>query len=133
MRGASGGPFPPLLFETFFLRRSILSHSTEPTVVVQKAYDWTLWIIPKVQKFPKSFQISIGHRLVDASIELQMNLVDATYQVRNAGSLGAAVREVNRIRYLMRLAKDLRVVNIAAYEFASKAHPTEPRPLGSGL
>jgi hypothetical protein len=78
-------------------------------VVVQKAYDWALWIIPKVEKFPKSFKFSIGQSLVTASIELLMNLVDATYQARNAGSLGAAVREVNRIRYLMRLAKDLRV------------------------
>ena len=98
-----------------------MSQSTEPAVVVQKAYDWTLWLIPKVEKFPKSYRFLIGQSLVAASIELLMNLVDATYQVRNAGSLGAAVREVNRIRYLMRLAKDLRVINIAAYEFASKA------------
>jgi hypothetical protein len=48
-----------------------------------------------------------------------MNLVDATYQSRNAGSLGAAVREVNRIRYLARLAKDLRVLNIDGHEFAA--------------
>jgi len=27
--------------------------SNEPAVVVQKAYDLTLWIIPKVEKFPK--------------------------------------------------------------------------------
>jgi len=94
---------------------------TEPTVVVQKAYDWALWIIPKVEKFPKSYRFSIGQTLVASSIELLMNLVDATYQSRNAGSLGAAVREANRIRYLMRLAKDLRVINLAAHEFASKA------------
>ena len=98
-----------------------MSQSTEPAVVVQKAYEWTLWIIPKVEKFPKSFRFTIGQTLVTSSIELLMNLVDATYQTRNAGSLGAAVREVNRIRYLMRLAKDLRVVNIAAYEFGAKA------------
>jgi hypothetical protein len=68
-------------------------------VVVQKAYDWALWIIPKVEKFPKSYRFSIGQSLVTASIELLMDLVDASYQTRNAGSLGAAVREVNRIRY----------------------------------
>ncbi len=65
-----------------------------------------------MEKFPKSYRFSIGQSLVTASIELLMDLVDATYQVRNAGSLAAAVREVNRIRYLVRLAKDLRVINL---------------------
>jgi four helix bundle protein len=106
---------------------------TEPAVVVQKAYDWALWIIPKVEKFPKSYRFSIGQSLVAASIELLMNLVDATYQARNAGSLGAAVREVNRIRYLVRLAKDLRVINLAAHEFASKAMDEVGRMTGGWL
>ncbi len=98
-----GGPFPP--------NENFLQH-TEPGIVVQKAYDWSLWIIPKVEKFPKSLRFSIGQNLVTSSIELLMNLVDATYQSRNSGSLGAAVREVNRTRYLLRLAKDLRTLNL---------------------
>jgi hypothetical protein len=113
MRGVRGDTSP--LGEVF------LSTRTEPAVVVQKAYDWALWIIPKVENFPKSYRFSVGQRLVTASIELLMNLVDATYQTRNAGSLAAAVREVNRIRYLVRLAKDLRVINLAGHEFAGKA------------
>ena len=64
---------------------------TEPAVVVQKAYDLTLWILPNVEKFPKSYCFSIGQSLVSASVELLMNLVDATYQTRNAGSLAAEV------------------------------------------
>ena len=38
-------------------------------MVVQKAYDWTLWIIPKVEKFRKSYRFSIGQSLVTASLE----------------------------------------------------------------
>ncbi len=106
---------------------------TEPAVVVQKAYDWALWIIPKVEKFPKSYRFSIGQSLVAASIELLMNLVDATYQVCNAGSLGAAVREVNRIRYLVRLAKDLRVINLKSHEYAAKAMDEVGRMAGGWL
>jgi four helix bundle protein len=93
----------------------------EPTMVVQKAYDWTLWIIPKVERFPKSQRYSIGEHLVRASIDLLLYLVDATYQSRNSGSLHSAVREVNRIRYLVRLAKDLRLITIDSHEFAAKA------------
>jgi len=88
--GPGGDPSPP--GEIF------LKPVHEPAIVVQKAYDWALWIIPKVEKFPKSFRFSLGQSLVTASLELLMDLVDATYQSRNAGSLGAAGREVNRIR-----------------------------------
>lgn len=106
---------------------------TEPAIVVQKAYDWTLWIIPKVEKFPKSHRFALGEYIVRASIELLLNLVDATYQTRNAGSLGAAVREVNRVRYLVRLSKDLRLLNIDSHEFASKAIDEIGRMTGGWL
>lgn len=68
-----------------------------------------------------------------ASIELLMNLVDATYQARNAGSLAAAVREVNRIRYLVRLAEALRVINLAGHEFAAQAMDEVGRMAGGWL
>jgi len=98
-----------------------------------KAYDWVVWIVPKVEKFPKFSRFSIGQSLLASSLELLMNLVDATYEARNAGSLKAAVREVNRIRYLMRLAKDLRIVNIDSHEFAAKSLDEVGRMTGGWL
>jgi len=92
---------------------------TEMATVVQKAYDWNLWILPKVEKFPKSYRFSVGQNLVQTSLDLLMNLVDATYQARNANTLAAAVRNVNKARYLVRLAKDLKLLNIAGYEYAA--------------
>ena len=92
---------------------------TEMSVVVQKAYDWNLWILPKVEKFPKSYRFSVGHNLVTTSLDLLMNLVDASYQSKNGNTLASAVRNVNRARYLVRLSKDLHLINISGYEFAA--------------
>ena len=92
----------------------------EMAVVVQKAYDWNLWILPKVEKFSKSYRFSIGQNLISTSLDLLMNLVDATYQSKNSGTLAAAVRNVNRARYLVRLSKDLQLLNIGGYEFAAQ-------------
>ena len=44
------------------------------------------------EKFPRSYRFSIGDNLVAASLDLLMNLVDASYQSRNTGPLAAAVR-----------------------------------------
>jgi hypothetical protein len=66
----------------------------EPAVVVQKAYEWNLWVIPKAEKFPRSYRFTLGERLVGSSLALLLHLVDASYQARNAASLGAAAREV---------------------------------------
>jgi hypothetical protein len=32
---------------------------TEMALVVQRAYDWNLWILPKVEKFPKTHRFSV--------------------------------------------------------------------------
>ena len=93
---------------------------TELAVVVQKAYDWNLWVLPKVEKFPKSYRFLVGQNLVSSSMDLLMNLVDASYQSRNTTALAAAVRNVNRVRHLVRISKDLRLMNLNAYEFASR-------------
>jgi four helix bundle protein len=93
---------------------------TEMAVVVQKAYDWNLWILPKVEKFSKAYRFSIGQQLVQSSLDLLMNLVDASYQAKNNSTLASAVRNVNRVRYLIRLSKDLMLISESAYEFASK-------------
>ena len=72
-------------------------------VVVQKAYEWNLWIHPHVHKFSRDYRFSLGQQLLDSSLSLLMHLVAATYQSRNATPLSAAMRDVNRLRYLIRL------------------------------
>jgi len=106
---------------------------SEPAVVAQRAYDWALWVIPKAEKFPKSFRFTLGDSLVKSSLELLLNLVDATYQTGNLESLESASREINRIRYLVRLAKDLRVITIDNHEFSALAMDEIGRMTGGWL
>jgi hypothetical protein len=42
-----------------------MSHATreEPAVVVGKAYDFTLWLLPKTEKFARSYSLGIGDGL----------------------------------------------------------------------
>jgi hypothetical protein len=75
----------------------------------------------------------LGDSLVKSSMELLLSLVDASYQASNVNSLEAASREINRIRYLVRLAKDLRVITIDNHEFGALAMDEIGRMTGGWL
>jgi hypothetical protein len=49
----------------------------EPAVVVGKTYDLLLWLLPKAEKFPRSYRFSVGDRLVGNGLDLLLILVAA--------------------------------------------------------
>ena len=71
-----------------------MSEPADLAVVVQKAYEFNLWMLPHAEKFPRTYRLSLGQNLVEGSLGLLMNLVDATYQGRNAAPLAAAMRDI---------------------------------------
>jgi hypothetical protein len=93
---------------------------SEPAVVVLKVYDLLLWLLPKAEKFPRSFRFSVGERLVGAGLDLLIMLVEAAYTSDKAQLLEAANRKTNALRYLLRLAKDLRLMNLDSFAFAAQ-------------
>ena len=93
--------------------------SDEPAIVVGRAYDFTLWLLPKAEKFSRSYRFSVGDRLVATTLDLLLLLVEASYTARKAHLLQQAVAKVNAVRYLLRLAKDLRLLSVDSYGFAS--------------
>lgn len=92
----------------------------EPPVVVGKAYDFALWMLPKVEKFPRSYKFSVGDRLADGALDILSLLVEAGYTREKRATLEQVNRNVNVVRYLLRLAKDLRLLSQDAYAFASE-------------
>ena len=117
-----------------FFWRSFLSDKGNPeiAVVVTKAYDLNLWLFPKVEKLPKSYRFSLGQRMIDSSLELLLSLVEAAYRSDKGASLRNASARTNGLRYMLRLAKDLHVITLDAYGFASeRAHGRGRRAISS--
>src|SRR6266849_2691000 len=96
------------------------SANKDVTIVVAKAYDLTLWVLPKVEKLPKSYRFTLGQRLMDASLDLLLALVEAAYRRDKGAALRTASARVNALRYLLRLAKDLGWITLDSYSFASE-------------
>ena len=46
-------------------------------LVVAKAYDFVLWLLPKVENFSRSYRFTVGERLTAQGIDLLTTLVEA--------------------------------------------------------
>ena len=44
----------------------------ESAVVVGKAYDFVLWLLPKVEKFSRSYRLSVGAKRADRGATLTL-------------------------------------------------------------
>jgi four helix bundle protein len=91
----------------------------EAPPVIQKTYEFVLWLVKKVEGFPRSHRFTVGDRLTSTSLDLLSALVEAAYSKEKEPRLEAASRSVNSIRYLLRLAKDLKLISVDSYGFSA--------------
>ena len=65
-----------------------MEKETSAPIAVGKAYDFILWLLPKVEGFPRSFRFTVGDRLTLTGLDLLMLLVEATYSSSKERHLG---------------------------------------------
>ena len=107
--------------------------STEPPVVVQRSFDFSLWLIRKVEKFPRSFRFSVGDRVIARSLDLMETLTEAAYTANKSPLLERANRLVNALRLLVRLTVELNLLSGDSHEFASKSLEEIGRMIGGWI
>jgi len=89
-------------------------------IAVTKVYDFVLWLLPKVENFPRAHRFTVGERLSTDGLELLTTLVEAAYSRDKDELLQRANRKINSTRYLLRLAKDLKLMSMDAYGFSAE-------------
>ena len=75
--------------------------------VIQRCYDLILWLQPRVQKLPREARFGLGVRIETALYELLELLIEARYAPPATEALRLAGVRVERLRYQMRLLRDL--------------------------
>ena len=48
--------------------------------IVTKAYDFTQWLLPRVQDFPRSSRFILGDRLIATMLDILEGLVEASHR-----------------------------------------------------
>ncbi len=79
-----------------------------------------LWLIPAVKKFPLSQKFLLGDRMQTRALDVQESLIEATHSRNPTPHLLACNQRLEKLRFLFRLAMDLRYLELSRYEFAAR-------------
>ena len=88
----------------------------EPPVLLVKWYDVTKWLLGRVDSFPKNQRFIFGQRIADRTLNVLEVLVEAAYSHRKADLLARANRDIEVLRWLIRMAMDRKLLTPRQYE-----------------
>jgi len=97
---------------------------------LEAMYRFLLWLVPAVEKFPRSQKFLLGDRIQSTAIEVLERLVEATYTRERMALLAQANLGIEKLRFLFRLSMDLRHLDLARYEHAARALDEVGRMVG---
>lgn len=85
-------------------------------------YDYSKWLLERVDSFPKNQRFIFGTRLADAALNIMELLVEASYTRRKAKAnlLHRANVKLEQLRWLTRLAKDRKVISPRQYGYSAE-------------
>jgi len=88
---------------------------------LSKTYDLIAWMVPTLEKFPKSQRFLLGDRIQSVLLDILEHLIRAAYSKNKENALREANLKLETVRYLVRLTKELKYLSIKRYEFASRS------------
>lgn len=91
-----------------------------------KWYDYTKWVLDRVDTFPKNQRFVLGTRLADGVLTVMETLAEAAY-ARGAAKvelLGQANRRIESVRWLIRIAKDRNLLSSAHRRCLARKTPS---------
>jgi len=89
-------------------------------VIFQKVYDLILWMYPLINKFPKKQRFVLGQQIENTILEILKGIIEANQERDKLAYLKKISVELDKLRILVRLSKDLRFISIRQYSFAAE-------------
>lgn len=95
------------------------ARQTSPAL--EKMYQFLLWLIPTVEKFPRNYKFMLGDRLHCTALDVLEGLIEATYTRNRLKILEGVNLGLEKLRIFFRLANELKVLDVRRYEHAARA------------
>ena len=94
-------------------------------------YRLILWLVPTLERFPRSQKFLLGDRIQSTAIDVLENLIDATYSRNRDHVLADANLGVEKLRFLLRLSRDLGYLDTRRHFYVSELLDKIGRRIGS--
>jgi hypothetical protein len=100
---------------------------------LEAMYQFLLWLIPTIDKFPRSQKFVLGDRIESAALDVMDALIAATYTRGRDTMLANANLGLERLRFFMRLSQELRLIDARRYEYAARGLDEVGRLVGGWI
>ncbi|MDP2652207.1 MAG: diversity-generating retroelement protein Avd [bacterium] len=107
--------------------------SVHNLAIVEKTYELILWLYPVVNRFPKSQRFVLGQHIENTLLDMLENIIAANQTRDKTPHLKHVSVDLDKLRLLVRLAKDLKFMSIKKYAFAAERINEVGRMLGGWI
>ena len=80
--------------------------------------DFMKWLLITVEKFPKKVRFTFSDRIINLTLDIVEDLIEARYSRQKVATLRRANLNLEKIRILWRICFELRVIPQKTYEHA---------------
>ena len=94
-------------------------------------YQFILWLVPTLERFPRSQKFLLGDRIQNTALDVLESLIEATYTRQRSRYLSQANLGLEKLRFLLRLAWELHYLNRRRYEHAARTIDEVGRRVGA--
>ena len=89
-------------------------------VIFEKVYQLVLWLYPTVSKFPKAQRFVLGQQIENTALDILRGVIRANAERDKLPLLKNASVDLDTLRILLRLSKDLEFLSVRQYGFAAE-------------
>ena len=100
---------------------------------LESHYQFLKWLIPTLDKFPRSQKFLLGDRIETLALDILEYLVDATYTKDRKLCLRKANLRIEKLRFLIRLSHDFKYIDHRRYEHAARQLDETGRMIGGWI
>ncbi len=100
---------------------------------VEAHFQFLLWIIPTIEKFPRDQKFLLGDRIQKVAVDVLEALIEATYKRERRAHLNRANLGLQKLRFFFRLAVELKILDLRRYEFAARKIDDTGRLIGGWI
>ncbi|MFN9031081.1 MAG: diversity-generating retroelement protein Avd [Betaproteobacteria bacterium] len=114
-------------------RRARKPAPRQNVAAVEATYRFIVWLIPVLEGFARTQRFLLGDRIQNGALAVLDCLIEAAYTRDRLPLLRRANLELEKLRFWMRLANELRHLDFKRYEFAARAIDDIGRQVGGWI